>query len=478
MRRHGWMRQSSEREARTRLGVFLAVGLLALSFAGCAGRTRVGAEGTGGGGGRQQGEGVAAVGDAARIYQAMGLITAPDPLPFVSSVGYFAASTPDSTLVVLSLSLPNHALTFAREGDRYRATYDARIDLRQGAQMVRHVEATEVVRVAAFKETTRDDESVIFQQILTVPPGQYNLDVAVHDVGSSKSATGGTMLLVPRLVSGNLSSALAVYEASPRARTDSLPDFVPSPRSTAAYGRDSVVRVYIEGYGGAATPRLPLNLTVRNAQGGMLWSDTTSLVRRGQLFSGLVRVPVSRLGIGPVTLVAARTDTPDSARAPLLVSFGDDLPVASFDEMLSYLRYFATPQRLRALRDTAPDARAAAWATFLRETDPNPSTPQNEALNDYFARLRQANVRFRDEGSQGWLSDRGRVFLTLGEPDQVYEQGANDVSQRGRAQIWEYREYRVQLVFIDQTGFSRWRLTGASAAEFESLARRVLSRGS
>ena len=457
---------------------WLAPAICAVVLAACAGRPRVKTDPNApDAAGEKRPADAVAVPDAARIYQSMGLITAPDPLPFVSSVGYFATSTPDSTLLVVTLSLPNRALTFTREGDRYRATYDARVDLRQGAATVRHTEATEVVRVAAFKETTRDDESVIFQQILTAPPGQYNLDIAVRDVGSSKNSTGGTMLVVPRLTPGTLSSALTVYEASPRARIDSMPDIVPSPRSTAAYGRDSVVRVYLEGYGAGSATHLPLSLTVRNAQGGMLWSDTTSLDRRGQIFSGLVRVPVSRLGIGPATLVAARSDTPDSARSPLLVSFGDDLPVASFEEMLSYLRYFATPQRLRVLRDATPDARAGAWATFLRETDPIPTTPQNEALNEYFTRLRQANIRFRDEGSQGWMSDRGRVYLTLGEPDQVYEQGANDISQRGRAQIWEYREYRVQLVFIDQTGFSRWRLTGTSAAEFESLARRILSRG-
>jgi len=456
---------------------WLASAMCAVVFLACAGRPRVKNDPNAEEGDKRPADAVAGVPDAARIYQAMGLITAPDPLPFVSSVGYFAAGSPDSTLVVITLSLPNRALTFTREGDRYRATYDARVDLRQGATTVRHTEATEVVRVAAFKETTRDDESVIFQQILTVSPGQYNLDIAVRDVGSSKNSTGGTMLVVPRLTSGTLSSALTVYEASPRARVDSLPDIVPSPRSTAAYGRDTVVRVYLEGYGAGSATHLPLSLTVRNAQGGMLWSDTVSLDRRGQIFSGLVRVPVSRLGIGPATLVAARADTPDSARSPLLVSFGDDLPVASFEDMLSYLRYFATPQRLRALRDTSADARASAWAAFLRETDPIPTTPQNEALNEYFSRLRQANVRFRDEGSQGWMSDRGRVYLTLGEPDQVYEQGANDISQRGRAQIWEYREFRVQLVFIDQTGFSRWRLTGTSSAEFEALARRILSRG-
>ena len=66
--------------------------------------------------------------------------------------------------------------------------------------------------------------------------------------------------------------------------------------------------------------------------------------------------------------------------------------------------------------------------------------------------------------------------MSLGDPDQVYEQAANDVSQRGRAQIWEYREYNAQLIFVDQTGFGRWRLAASSAAEFASLARRLQTR--
>ena len=199
-----------------------------------------------------------------------------------------------------------------------------------------------------------------------------------------------------------------------------------------------------------------------------------------------MNVPVSRVGVGVASLVARRTDTTsataglaataDSARTPIFVSFGDELPVTTFEEMLSYLRFFATPERLRTLRDTAPESRAGAWAAFLRETDPNSGTPQNEAIREYFGRIRQANARFRDEGGAGWLSDRGMVFVTLGEPEQVYEQAANDVSQRGRAQIWEYREYRVQLVFIDQTGFGRWRLTSSSMSEFQSLARRLQTR--
>lgn len=470
----------------------VALGTALLVLGGCAARRHVGDGGGAAAGGTptdqlRRGDPTAAF-DPTRIYTAMGLLAAPEPMPFVASLSYLAGATPDTTLVVVTLSLPNRALTFAREGERYRAAYEARIEVKQGLQTTRHVEAPQVVRVATFKETTREDESIIFQQILSLAPGQYGLDVAVRDAGSARSATAGSILSVPRLGAGTVSTPVAVFEATPRTRTDSLPSFVASPRATAAFGRDSIISIYLEAYGASPASaggdaRAPITLVVRSDRGGTLWSDTTTLPRRSAptartvLYSGVVAVPVARVGVGVATLVARRgVGASDSARAPIFVSFGDELPVATFEEMLSYLRFFTTPERIRALRDTAPEYRAAAWAAFLRETDPNSGTAQNEAIRDYFTRIRQANQRFRDEGGAGWLSDRGMVYVTLGDPDQVYEQAANDVSQRGRAQIWEYREYNTQLVFIDQTGFGRWRLTSSSAAEFASLARRLQTR--
>ena len=125
-------------------------------------------------------------------------------------------------------------------------------------------------------------------------------------------------------------------------------------------------------------------------------------------------------------------------------------------------------------RSAAPDARAALWAAFLRETDPVPQTPLHEGMRDYFARIAQANARFREEGAAGWLTDRGRAFVALGPPDQVIEPNLSDMNQRGRSQIWEYRQHRLQIVFIDQTGFGRWRMTISSETEFEGVVRRVL----
>lgn len=424
--------------------------------------------------GGQRSELIGTVSSTTDLYRQAGFIAVGSPVNFIGSVRYLAGPK-DTTLVLISFSLPNRSLTFAREGDRYRASYAIIADIRQGGATIRHIEAHEVVRVMSFKETTRPDESVIFQQVLSVPPGQYVLSISVRDEGSSRNANHEEILNVPSLTAGKLGGPLSVYEIRERTSTDSLPQLTVSPRSTATFGRDTSLSVYVEAYGSAE--RLPLRLTARSAQGSVLWADSLNLPRRGQIFSGTVNVPTARLGVGIATLTVDRRDTMDSAQIPLLITFGDDLAISSYEEMLTYLRYFTTPQRLQTLRDSAPEARAAAWAAFLRETDPILSTVEHEGLRDYFNRIQQANERFRDEGGAGWTSDRGMVFVTLGEPDQILEQTTtNDVSQRGRAQVWEYRQYHAQLVFIDQTGFGRWRITASSEADFQSIVQRTRAR--
>jgi GWxTD domain-containing protein len=228
--------------------------------------------------------------------------------------------------------------------------------------------------------------------------------------------------------------------------------------------------MYLEGYDLVANSRVVVSALSENA---IVWRDTITLTRHGNLDATTFALPTSRVGVGQLSVLATLSETVDTVRSPLFVSFGDEWAIGSLDEMLNYLRYFATPERLKVLRDTPSDERARAWAAFWRETDPIPSTPEHEGLRDYFNRLQQANVRFRNEAASGWLTDRGKVFITLGEPDQILEQGeSNQINGRGRAQVWSYYQHHLQLVFIDQTGFGHWRLTTNSEGEFERVARR------
>jgi GWxTD domain-containing protein len=410
--------------------------------------------------------------DPVAAYANAGFIAEASPIQFVGNVQYLAGASADSTLMLLTLSMPNRDFTFASDGNGYRARYQVSLELRRGSDIAQQIDAREAVRVATYRESTRDDESIVFQQYVPTAPGQYVLHVSVRDEGSARNGRHEVLINVPRIMPIGLSTPLAVYRATPRVSSDSLPSLVANPRATAIFGRDSTIEIYLEGYGLPA--ETPVMLAALSDQQAVVWRDTVQLAAHTPpMHSSVISVPVAALGVGRLTLAATPLDAADTVRMPLFISFGEEWAINSFDEMVNLLRFYATDERLLKLREASGEERATAWATFYAETDPDTRTPEHEGLRTYFARLRVANERFADEGPSGWQSDRGEVYVTLGEPDQVLEQGDNSFNQRGRAQLWTYHQYRLQLVFIDQSGFGRWRLTSSSETDFQSAAQRV-----
>ena len=411
--------------------------------------------------------------DEMNLYRRMGLLAEGGETPFIGTLSFFAGPSPDSTLIMLTVSLANRVLRFSREGDRFRAAYNVAVQVRQGTQVIRELNAKETVRVLVYRETMRNDESVLFRQVLNLAPGTYEMRLTVRDDGAARGSAVEATVGVPRFREGSVSSPVPFYEANARGRLDTLPAIVAPPRAMVVFGRDSTLPVYVAGYGPGT--EFPLRVAVHSDDGAtLLWSDSLKIPRRGDLFSGTFDVPIPRVGVGVMTLGIGRIGSPDTLRTPLFVSFGEDLPVTTFTEMLNYLRYYASPSRLQALREASGEQRATLWAAFLRETDSDPQTREHEGLRAYFRRIAEANARFREDGGPGWLSDRGRVHVALGVPDQIFDPSASTTGQRGATLVWDYRQYRLQVVFVDQTGFGRWRMTLSSESDFESVARRLL----
>lgn len=412
-------------------------------------------------------------GDPSELYRQAGFLSARGDVPFVGSVRFLLAASPDSTLALVSFSLADAALTFAREGDRWRAGYDVSIDVR-GTDPVApsgplHVNGHADVRVESARETTRAEESVIYQEYVTVAPGPATIAVSVRDAGSTRSGEATLDVVVPRMSRGGSIAAVPVYEARPRTTRQALPELAVNPRATAVFGRDTLFEVYLEGRDLGE----PLALRVRvESDDRTLAADTVPLVDRGPFATGLARLSVTRLGVGVRTLVIEGVSGTGATtvRMPVVVSLGDGLVPSSFGEAVNYLRYFASPATLRPLRDAQPAQRGSAWMAFVRATDPDPSTAENEALQEYLHRVQIANARYREEATAGWATDRGGVYAVLGEPDEIVEPASGDHPDRGRTLTWVYRREHLRLAFTDPSGFGHWRLTQRSAADFHAAA--------
>lgn len=213
-------------------------------------------------------------------------------------------------------------------------------------------------------------------------------------------------------------------------------------------------------------------MEVDDPAGRATWVDTARIESRQTVLGRVIAIPPSLLSLGRHELKVGIVGGGVVAAAPFLVAFSDFWAISNFEDMISLLRYFAPADTLRALTNASADQRAAAWQRFWHDTDPNPMTPENEALDQYFARLRAANQRFSDEGTPGWLTERGEVLITIGEPDQVYDPRP-DIQGRGREFIWIYNQYRLQLYFMDDAGFGRFRLAPRSRSEYLVVLNRL-----
>lgn len=422
-----------------------------------------------------------AVLDFRPIYNRMGLTASPPPIGFVGSSAFFASQTPDTTLAVVSISIPNRGLTFERDGDEYKATYEVVLTARQEGATVAQNTARETVRVGTHEEVGRTDESIVFRQVMKLAPGTYTLSYIVRDVAGARDAGEDETIHVPYFGGTAISRPVVIYDGDKRTDLQTSPDYLASPRAALEFGVDSTIGVYIEAYSQNNSLTVPISLMLRDSGRAPVWADTLNLAVQGGIASGVIDIPLAAADIGIWNLVAKRVDTQDSSRASVFIGFGPDLPVLTFREMVEYLRYFARNSELQALYNATPETRGAVWSAFLKATDPSPQTPQNEALQEYFLRIRDANFRFRSDGPQGWRTDRGSVYVGLGAPSAVYQdegyltQYSLNPGQKVRVMIWEYHQLQGRIIFVDELWSGQWKFLPSSESQFRTLLSRVVS---
>lgn len=142
-------------------------------------------------------------------------------------------------------------------------------------------------------------------------------------------------------------------------------------------------------------------------------------------------------------------------------SFYASMSEEELDQQIQYARIIATNReddRLKSAKNA--DAKREALVDFWAKRDPDPRTPINEVREEYFTRVQYARERYSNTHSEGWQTDRGRVYLKYGVPAHVnphhYERGMAPY------EIWEYDnipgEGRAMFVFADVSGFSEFEL--------------------
>ena len=111
---------------------------------------------------------------------------------------------------------------------------------------------------------------------------------------------------------------------------------------------------------------------------------------------------------------------------------------------------------------------------FWLRRDPTPDTEENEFKEEHYRRIAYANEHFAS-GIPGWKTDRGRIYITFGPPDEIEDHSSGGFYERppeeggGETSTYPFQQWRYRYIegignniiieFVDPTMSGEFRMT-------------------
>ncbi|MGQ9618206.1 MAG: GWxTD domain-containing protein [Candidatus Aminicenantia bacterium] len=133
-------------------------------------------------------------------------------------------------------------------------------------------------------------------------------------------------------------------------------------------------------------------------------------------------------------------------------------------EFLSKVRYIISKEEKEIFLKLSSSERASFIKEFWEKRDPFPETEVNEFKEEYFKRIAEAEKLF---GKNGWLQDRGMVYVLLGPPTERYTYPMGSHQRDFPTEIWIYGFFPI--VFVDYDWSGDYKLTPLSAYQIAEI---------
>lgn len=128
---------------------------------------------------------------------------------------------------------------------------------------------------------------------------------------------------------------------------------------------------------------------------------------------------------------------------------------------------------------TTDEQREEFIKKFWERRDPTPNTPFNEFKEEHYRRIEYVNQRYF-EGTAGWRTDRGRVYIMFGPPDffetnpgggRGFLFGVSGPTAEFPAEVWTYRyipglkmrQTRIDFTFVNYYNSGKYQLVSNPA---------------
>ena len=142
------------------------------------------------------------------------------------------------------------------------------------------------------------------------------------------------------------------------------------------------------------------------------------------------------------------------------------------NEDVSYI--ITDEERSAFLRLQTDEEREQFIEQFWLRRDPSPDTIENEFKEEHYRRIAYANEHFAS-GIPGWKTDRGRIYITYGPPDEIDDHSSGGSYERppeeggGTTSTFPFQQWRYRYIegignniiieFVDPTMSGEFHMT-------------------
>ncbi len=342
--------------------------------------------------------------------------------------------------------------------------YDGEMELLLAAyDMKKRVVASttlkKTINVKEFKSTNSRESQFIMKTTLLVPPGEYILLARSTDLNTNESLQRKVKLnlLEYKDVTLKLGGIIFLQDVLMDS-TNQIKEIQP------IFGNNFTLRkgyfyVNYDLYCKDIPAEVSFLYEIEDEDEEVEWDTTVVKQIDKHVTSQIFKLNKSKLKRNRYKLyVVAKTGEFSTEISKGFSFFWSEVPFTEedIDKALREMIYILDTDTLEKYLEASLPEKQTFFKRFWAARDPDPSTAVNELKNEYFRRVNFANRNFSAMGVEGWLTDRGRILIKFGYPDDI-ERHPFDMDSKPY-EVWRYYNLRKVFLFVDRTGFGDYRL--------------------
>jgi GWxTD domain-containing protein len=160
-----------------------------------------------------------------------------------------------------------------------------------------------------------------------------------------------------------------------------------------------------------------------------------------------------------------KPEAPDSniASAAILPTVYAAMGEQQLDNEFAEARYVSTSMEKDQYKELSTiDSKRQFLYEFWEKRNSDQVSKSNDTRTRYLERVAYANDHFRTGTREGWKTDRGRVYIIYGTPDEI-DRHPNETDSKPY-EVWYYNslEGGVSFDFVDRTGYGDYSLVNST----------------